>query len=88
MAKAKLKKEGETIPEGMKIIDLSPEKRSELYQTALRKFDEESVKIYGISVGVELAFSPQGIKPKMVLVDTLRKADGQKTTSDTAAPTK
>lgn len=77
--KAKLKEKKEivesNIPEGVNIIDLSVEKRIELYQQALTKFDQEGTKTYGVSVGVEMKFSPQGIVPRMVLVDMLKKKD-------------
>lgn len=82
MAKVKIKEKVEevvgNIPEGMKIIDLTVEKRMELYQQVVQKFDEEMSKTYGLSLGVELSFSPQGIKPKMILVDLLAKKNESK----------
>lgn len=84
MGKAKLKeKEVGNIPEGMQIKDLSPEKRSELYQVELQKFDAEMTKVYGISLSAEISYTPRGIFPRLVLVDTLTKANEQK-----ANPTK
>lgn len=74
MAKVKVKNEkteGGNLPEGVKIIDLSPEKRVELYQKELQKFDSMGVEVYGVSVGVEMVYSKSGIIPRMVLVDVL-----------------
>ena len=82
MAKLKAKEKVEevvgNIPEGMKIIDLTVEKRMELYQQAVQKFDEEMSKTYGLSLGVELNFKASGITPKMVLVDLLAKKNEPK----------
>lgn len=86
MAKVEKKKEvkvEEGIPAGMTAKDLSLEKRMQLYQTALKKFDDESSATYGISVSTELKITPQGIIPRMVLVDLLKKNDGEKATPET-----
>lgn len=81
MAKVKVKESvvDNGIPNGMKASDLSVEKRFALYQAALKKFDEEASKIFGVSVGVELKYTPRGIVPAMVLVDLL-KANAEKET--------
>lgn len=73
--KAKVKKVEDKIsdlPVGMKVIDLSTEKRIELYQKALSEFDSEATKMYGVSISVELSYTKAGIKPIMVLVDMLK----------------
>lgn len=78
--KAKLKKKEEnSVPEGIKIIDLGVEKRIELYQTELRKFDDEMSKTYGVTLSVELKFNPKGIVPSIVLVDLLDKKNAKQT---------
>jgi hypothetical protein len=69
MAKAKAKEEG--VPAGTKIIDLSAEKRGELYEEALKKFDAESVETYGYTLDVELVFNKKGVVPRMVKLDIL-----------------
>jgi hypothetical protein len=85
--KAKLKeKEVDSVPEGMKIIDLSVEKRIELYQELLKNFDAENSKVYGVSVGVEIKFAPQGIVPRMVLVDLLANKNEPKPTENKEEP--
>ena len=69
--KPKTEKVEDAVPEGTKIIDLSPEKRGELYEEALKKFDKESVETYGFTLDVELVFNKKGVVPRMVKVDIL-----------------
>lgn len=82
MAKAEKKKldsaDGALLPAGMQAKDLSVEKRSELYQQALAKFDKEATELYGMSVGVELKYTKQGIIPIMVVVDVLKNKENEK----------
>lgn len=75
MAKVKAKDSG--VQEGTKILDLSPEKRSELYQEALKKFDQEGVATYGITIDVELVFNKKGVVPRLVLVDVLTQKQNE-----------
>ena len=80
MAKAKLLKVEEVtsgIPSGMQAKDLSLEKRMELYQADFKKFNEEMAETYGLSLATEIKYAPQAIVPRMVLVDLLKKQDGQ-----------
>lgn len=70
MAKAKVKKENE-LPKDVKIIDLSPEKRGELYEKALQEFDKSCVETYGYTLDVELVFNKKGVVPRLVKLDVL-----------------
>lgn len=88
--KAKLKEKKKevvgVIPDGMQAKDLSVEKRIELYQEVVKKFDAEMSQIYGLSIGVELNISTKGIFPKMVLVDLLANKNEGKKTNEEAKP--
>lgn len=84
MAKPKVKavEEAGQIPEGVKIIDLSQEKRIELYQKALAKFDKEGSEVYGISIAAQLKYTAQGIIPSLSLVDLLSKRNNETQTQE------
>lgn len=89
MPKAKIKKTKEVsaIPEGMKASDLSQEKRMKLYQEVVKQFDAEMSQTYGISLGVELKFTPKGVFPQMVLVDLLANKNEQQVSTEKPAQT-
>ncbi len=70
----------EGIPSGMKASDLSVEKRVELYQKVFEKFKAETSEMFGLAIGVEIAWTPNAAVPRMVLVDLLKKKDGQENT--------
>ena len=76
------------MPEGMKASDLSVEKRMELYGQEVARFDKEMSETYGVSLGVELKFSPKGIIPTMVLVDLLSKKNVKNSEATQKEPAK
>jgi hypothetical protein len=80
MAKAQLKKKEEVVKEeGFKAIDLTAEKRIELFVQAYQKFEKESAETFGVKLGVEQNYLPQAIVPKLVVIDLLKKNENKPT---------
>lgn len=57
--------------------DLSLEKRVELYEQEFIKFKTDMENTFGLRLDVEVAHTPKGIFPRMVLVDLLKKDNEQ-----------
>jgi len=74
MAKAKEKE----VKSDLQIKDLPYEKRMELFNKELETFMKKESEIYGITLGVEIMWSPRGAAPRIVLLDLLAKKDEQK----------
>ena len=80
MAKAQLKNKevvDSKLPGGMKASDLSVEKRVELFTKEFEKFNKETAETFGIQLGVEIAYTPRAIVPRLTVVDLLKKNDNQ-----------
>ena len=64
---------------GIKVTDLSPEKRVELFVQSYQNFEKESIETFGVKLGVEQNYLPQAIVPKLVVIDLLKKDEKQPT---------
>lgn len=71
MAKAKVKTKEEVKEVGGK--NLSLEKRMELYEKDFNKFKETMSEQWGLSLGLELMYTPRGMFPRLTLVDLMKK---------------
>ena len=74
--KAQLKNKEETVevlPEGIKIKDLTVEKRIELFIKSYQEFEKKGIETFGCKLGVEQNYLPQAIVPKLVVIDLLKK---------------
>jgi len=63
--------------EELKSKDLSVEKRNELFIKAYQEFEKEASEKYGMRIGAQLAYSQQGIVPRLVTLDLLAKNENQ-----------
>lgn len=74
--KAKLQKKEVVVEDsmkGIKITDLSVEKRIELFVKSYQEFEKKGAETFGCKLGVELNYLPQAIVPKLVVIDLLKK---------------
>jgi hypothetical protein len=65
--KAQLKTKDSEI----KLTDLTIEKRTELFTKEFEKFSVSNADTLGCKIGLELAYLPQGVVPKLVVIDLL-----------------
>lgn len=76
--KAKLKNKKSDVPLGVKIIDLSVEKRTELFIEEFDKFTKESSEVFGIGIIPELVYNTRGLVPRLAALDLLKKNEEAK----------
>lgn len=72
--KAQLKKKEEKVVEEN---NLTVEKRIELFIASYQKFEKESAETFGVKLGVELAYTPQAVVPRLVVMDLLKKNENK-----------